>query len=99
MELPKDLSHLIPSWINMLNLILISPGDCELCGRMSRRLSVQVAGACVFTCLHTIPPCEAADWNLLEDYLGNNLSLIREKKPQQINEVSADKRNIKGLVS
>lgn len=64
----------------MLNLILISLGDCKLGGRMSRRLFMQVAGACVSTCLHTILPCEAADWNLLKDYLGNNLSLIREKK-------------------
>ena len=57
---------------------------------------MQVAGACVSTCLHTIPSCEAADWNLLEDYLGNNLNLIG-KKTQQINEFSADKKKYKGL--
>lgn len=78
MGLPEDLSHFLPSWINMLSLTFISPGDCKLC-RRTGRVSTQVAGACVSTCLHTIPPCEAADGNLLDDYLGNNLSLIGEK--------------------
>lgn len=39
----------------MLSLILISPGDCGLGGRRSRRLFVQVAGAYVSTCLIPFP--------------------------------------------
>lgn len=44
MELPKDLSHFIPSWINMLSLILISPGDCGWWGKMSRGFACRWLG-------------------------------------------------------
>lgn len=43
-ELLKDLSHFIPSCINMLSLILISPGDCKLGGRASRGFSCRWLG-------------------------------------------------------
>jgi len=63
----------------MAHLTLLSPGRLRIV--QDEQGLLEGGGACVSTCLPAIPtsPREAADCNLLWDYLGNNFSLIGEK--------------------